>query len=263
MRDPTSRFTNRVERYALWRPTYPETLIDLLAGRGVLSPSDIVADVGSGTGRLTDLLLRNGNRVFGVEPNEAMRLAGERALAGHPRFTSLDGRAEATGLGSGSVDVVTAGQAFHWFDQEPARREFLRILRPGGRLVLVWNDRSSDATPFMAAYEALLQRHGTDYAEVRHRSRDEERIHAFFGPGGCDAARLDHHQDLDLEGLEGRLLSSSYVPEEGSAACDAMLRDLREIFESFGGRRSVRFVYDTKVYFGPLGAAGRPREERR
>ncbi|MDP8950409.1 MAG: class I SAM-dependent methyltransferase [Actinomycetota bacterium] len=160
--DPTQRFTNRVDHYVKYRPSYPRAALDLLKTECGLTSASLVADVGSGTGILSELFLENGNRVFGIEPNERMRETGERRLGRHPRFTSVAGTAEATTLDGDSVDFVVAGQAFHWFDPERARAEFSRILKPGGWVALVWNLRRKDATPFLAAYERLLEVYRTN-----------------------------------------------------------------------------------------------------
>ncbi len=124
--DPTRRFADRVADYVKSRPRYPEPVLAYLQQTTDFSPADQVADVGSGTGILAELFLKNGNRVYGVEPNAEMRSAAEAALAGYANFFSVAGKAEASGLATKSVDLVTAGQAFHWFDAEKARVEFRR-----------------------------------------------------------------------------------------------------------------------------------------
>lgn len=252
LRDPAVRFTGRVESYARFRPDYPAALIPYLVEHGSLNPGDIVADLGSGTGRLTERFLDAGHQVLAVEPNDEMRAAGEALLSGRSGFTSVAGRAEATGLPDASVDVVAAGQAFHWFDPEPTRRELSRILRPGGRVILVWNDRNSRAGGLMAGYESLLRRFGTDYHQVRRKGADEKEVEAFFGPAGCRRTVLPHAQELDLEGLRGRLLSSSYVPEAGETGFDAMIRALEELFHRHQEKGRVKLIYDTRVYHGTL-----------
>src|SRR5207244_4125864 len=128
----------------------------------------VIADIGSGTGILAEMFLKNGNQVYGVEPNREMREAGERLLGGYPRFTSVEGKAEATPLADSSVDFITAAQALHWFDLDAARTEFRRILNPRGWVVILWNDRR-DESPFMQAYRQLLLRHSTDYLQVDHK----------------------------------------------------------------------------------------------
>jgi len=185
--DPIRRFTGRVEHYARYRPSYPAGLLELLRDSVGLTPADLVADVGSGTGKLSELFLRNGNRVVGVEPNREMREAGERLLCDERRFAGVDGRAEATGLLDGSVDLVVVGQAFHWFDVGRARREFLRILARSARVALIWNDRRHAASPLMRGYEALVARHGTDYHQVDHQRIAPEVIRRFFSGAAAEA----------------------------------------------------------------------------
>lgn len=255
-KDPTGRFTDRVQDYARHRPSYPTELIDLLREELGLRPEHVVADVGSGTGILTGMLLANGNRVFAVEPNRAMAQAAEERLGGDPRFRSVDGRAEATGLESGQVDLVVAGQAFHWFDPARSREEFRRILKPEGAVALAWNIRRVDGTPFLRGYEAFLRRWGTDYNEVSSRYRDEDSLNIFFGPGGYRTRRFDYRQTFDLAGLRGRLLSSSYTPGAGDPRRGPMLAALAELFEAHEREGLVAFEYDTWVYYGRLTAAG-------
>jgi ubiquinone/menaquinone biosynthesis C-methylase UbiE len=255
MSDPTGRFSSRVEAYVRYRPGYPGGVIELVKAECGLTPESVVADVGSGTGILSETFLRLGCRVFGVEPNREMRGAGERLLAGHPRFESVDGRAEATTLPDSSVDFVTAGQAFHWFDRTPAREEFARILKPGGWVVLVWNKRRKTGTPLAEAYERLLLRYGTDYRAVDHENVTDDVIAAFLQPAVCRLRSFDNRQAFDYEGLEGRLMSSSYAPEPGHPNHGPMLAELRAIFDTHQRDGAVIFDYETQVYFGQLSPA--------
>ena len=247
----TSRFSDRVENYVRHRPGYPPEALDVLKSAGGLTPSHVVADIASGTGIWTRMLLENGNRVFGVEPNLEMRRAGESLLAGFPKFASISGTAEATTLRDGSVDFVTAAQSAHWFHRARARREFLRILKPEGWLVLLWNERLTDSTPFLRAYEHLLLDYGTDYQDVRHE-RTTGAVNEFFDPAPFQERVFDLRQEFDCAGLKGRLLSSSYAPGAEHPNHAPMIRDLQEIFKThaIGGR--VRFDYKTRVYFGRL-----------
>lgn len=256
MSDPTERFSNRVEAYDRYRPSYPPALLEILSDACDLSPATIIADVGSGTGKLAELFLENGNRVFGVEPNRAMRAAAEAALRSYPRFTSIPGRAEATTLADRCADMITVGQAFHWFDAGKTREEFLRILRPVGWVVLVWNIRRTAATPFMEAYERLVETHSIGCVFGGHTRADETIIAAFFGSAGFALGNLEHRQVLDLESLEGRLVSSSYLPAPGHPGHEPLLRDLRSLFEAYQENRRVRLEYETEVYFGQLEAEG-------
>src|SRR5580698_4098451 len=227
----TQRFSSRVDNYVRYRPGYPPEVTELLKTECSLASDSTIADIAAGTGIFTRMLLENGNRVFGVEPNAPMRQAGEQFLSGYSKFTSLDGAAEATTLPDHSVDIVTAAQAAHWFDREKARGEFIRILKPGGWLVLLWNERRTDSTPFLREYEHLLLAYGTDYREVRHERTTAE-IADFFSPSPFRSSRLEMRQEVDYLGLEGRLLSSSYTPTSDQANYDAMLRELRRIFDA-------------------------------
>ena len=204
--NPTKRFSSRVDNYVRYRPGYPAQIIDLLRSECGLTTDSIVADIGSGTGKLSEIFLKAGCQVFGVEPNKEMREAGERLDA--PNFNSIDGTAEATTLPSHSVNFVTAGQAFHWFEPAKCRPEFVRILKPGGWLAIIWNDRRNDTTPFLADYERLLAEFGTDYAEACHRRTDKpEVIRAFFGKEPRFKS-FNNNQQFDFDGIKGRLLSS-------------------------------------------------------
>jgi SAM-dependent methyltransferase len=250
--NPTARFGNRVADYVATRPGYPPAVLDLLRQKAVLTQSSVIADIGSGTGLSTEMFLRNGNTVFGVEPNAEMRAAGEQLLAGNPNFHSVVGTAEATTLPDASIDLIVAGQAFHWFDPPRAGTEFRRILRPGGYVALMWNTRRLDTSPFLRAYEALLQRFGTDYREVVHTNVDQATLARFFGPGRFKALKVDNEQLFDREGLRGRLRSSSYTPTPGHPNFEPMMAELDLLFDTFKDRGRVRFEYDTELYVGRL-----------
>ena len=252
MLTPIQRFSNRVENYVRYRPGYPAGLIEVLRQECGLTGDSVVADIGSGTGKLTELLLNTGCAVLAVEPNPEMRAAGERLRQRFPRFLSVAATAEATTLGPGSVELITAGQAFHWFDRPRARAEFMRILRPGGSVALIWNDRRTDATPFLKAYEKLLRDFATDYEQVNHRNIDFTMLREFFGTEPR-LVKFPYSQLFDFAGLQGRLLSSSYAPERGQPKHEAMLRSLRQIFDEHQRGGEASFDYDTLVYHGRLG----------
>lgn len=253
MLDPTKRFSKRVDNYLKFRPRYPTEIVSLLEKECALTRDSVIADVGSGTGFLSELFLRNGNRVLGVEPNAEMRAAGERLLADYPNFVSLDATAEATTLPNSSVDFVTAGQAFHWFDREKTHREFQRILKADGRVVVVWNTFPTGRSALVKAYDDVLVRYGTDYREVAKEITDSG-IEKFFPAGSSKRARFDFQQTFDWEGFRGRLLSASYAPTADSPNYEPMLLDLRRVFDSHQKDGTVVFDYDTVVYYGQLGA---------
>ena len=254
MTDPTRRFSSRVDNYIQYRPTYPPQIIDALRSECGLSRDSVVADIGSGTGILTRLFLQQGNPVIGVEPNQEMRQAAERLLSNHPKFISVDGTAEATTLDRDSVDIITAGQSFHWFKPDLAQQEWSRILRAGGWAILIWNERRSSGTPFLEAYEQLLQRYGQDYRAVGHKNLDLERIRTFFEGGRVTQRQFQNRQRFDFSGLQGRLLSSSYTPDAGHSNYQPMLRHLKTIFEATAVDGQVTFEYDTNIFYGHLPA---------
>lgn len=249
MVDSISRFNTRVENYAKFRPTYPPLIIDLLKADCGLTEASVVADVGSGTGILSEMFLRNGNTVFGVEPNAQMRNSAESLLSNYEQFKSVDGAAEATTLDSTSVDIVTAAQAFHWFDRTRARMEFTRILKPKGWVVLIWNERRLDSTPFLRAFEQLMLQYGTDYQRVRHENVTKQ-LSDFFAPQEFRRESFKNVQIFDFDSLMGRVLSASYTPEPDNPSFGAMIASLRHVFEEHQQRGTIAFEYDTRVYFG-------------
>lgn len=247
--DSTQRFSSRVENYVRYRPSYPTEVIKTLGRECGLTRDSVVADIASGTGIFTKILLEHGNRVFGVEPNPDMRRAGEEFLKAYPRFTSVNGTAEATTLPATSLDFVTAAQAGHWFDIPNSRKEFARILKPSGWLVMLWNVRELDTTPFLCEYEELLLRYATDYKEVRH---EHTVVANFFVPRPFQERTFELRQEFDYDGVKGRLLSSSYAPPAEHPNHEPMLRDLRRIFESRQQDGRVFFNYVTHLYYGHL-----------
>ncbi len=252
MSDPTERFSDRVEDYVRYRPRYPAEVIRSLEECCGLAPDWTVADVGSGTGILSEMFLRLGCRVYAVEPNLEMRSRGERLLAHYPAFTSVDGRAEATGLPDACADLVCAGQAFHWFDRPRSRAEFARVLKPGGWVALVWNKRRKTGTPLAVAYETLLLEFGVDYRSVDHDNVSDDVIAEFFRPSPVEMRSFENHRTLDHAGLEGYLRSASYAPPPGHPSHLPMLAALRAAFDDLQVGGTVVLEYDTVLYFGRL-----------
>ena len=250
--ESTTRFSNRVADYVRYRPGYPEGLIQTLRDEAGLKPSSVVADIGSGTGISTELFLRLGCVVLAVEPNREMREAAEAQFREQPPFHSINGTAEATSLEAASVNLVVAGQAFHWFDVERTRTEFARILRPGGLVALFWNSRHLDTTPFLKNYEKLLQDFATDYQQVDHKRIDASVLKDFFGGDHFQTRTFPNSQTFNFEGLRGRLLSSSYAPTAGHPRHTLMLRKLERLFRDHESGGQVRFDYDTELFFGRI-----------
>lgn len=251
MANTVERFSNRVANYVKYRPTYPKEVVQFLKEKLNLQSDSIIADVGSGTGISTKIFLENGNLVYGVEPNAAMRAAAEEFLKNFPNFRSVDGTSENTTLEDDSIDFVTAAQAFHWFEPEKTRAEFKRILKPAGYVVLIWNERQLDTNEFLREYENFLLRFGNDYEKVRHDNVSDEKLEDFF-QGDFETATFQNAQIFDFEGLKGRVLSSSYMPSEQDARYEEMTKSLYAVFTKHAENDRIAVLYDTNVYYGKL-----------
>ncbi len=249
--DPKARFTSRVRDYVLYRPSYPAAVVDLLKQECGLYVGATVADIGAGTGIFTRLLLEGGLSVEAVEPNAAMREAAEAELGGNSAFHSVAAPAEATGLENGSVDLVVAAQAFHWFNRAEALQEFRRILRSPKWVALIWNNRIENGSAFLEGYEAILRTYATDYLKVRHNEIEPDDLEAWFG-GGMRTATFPNRQQFDFTGVEGRLMSSSYAPQPDDERHSPMMAALRELFDRTAENGTVEFRYETQVFYGVL-----------
>lgn len=249
--DPTVRFDGREDDYDRYRPGYPDGIVRLLQEKGILSKGIVIADIGSGTGILTAMLLRQGAKVYAVEPNGRMRSKAEARFKGEPNFMSVPARAEDTGLPEGSVDLVTAAQSFHWFEPLGCRREFKRILRPGGSVMLVWNNRLDDRGDFNIAYQRMLKEHQVDDSRGVPEDELERRIEDLFS-GDLERYYFDNYQHLDLEALRGRLRSSSYCPRAEDPAFAPLMNDLDDLHRMYQSGGKVPMLYRTEVYLGKL-----------
>jgi SAM-dependent methyltransferase len=216
-----------------------------------LKAGSVVADIGSGTGLSSKPFLENGNTVYGVEPNAAMRAAAENFLSEFPNFISIDGSSAATTLDDGSCDLLIAAQAFHWFEPEGTRREFRRILRPGGHVALIWNERQLDSTEFLRNYEQLLLKYARDYQQVRHEQIDENVLSGFFR-APIERVTFPNSQVFDFDGLKGRLLSSSYMPDESDPVLPQMIKELRSLFDKHAENSRIKVLYDTSIFICAL-----------
>ena len=248
MKDPKQRFSDRVDNYKKYRPGYPAPLISDLARICGLSPSSTIADIGSVTGIFTELLLERGFRVIAVEPNESMRKQAEADLAKYSAFLSVNACAEETGLASDSIDLITVCQAFHWFDRAKSKLEFKRILKADGHLALIWNERLSN-TPFMTGYEKLLNQI-PEYVASTHKNIGEKEIALYFSPNQFQILNYPNKQEFDLNGLKGRLLSSSYIPSENEKGHRELVEEINRLFRKYQENGKIDFNYGTTVYLG-------------
>lgn len=245
------RFSNRVENYVKYRPSYPKEVLRVFQTEMNLQKSSALADVGSGTGISSKIFLENGNTVFGVEPNAAMRAAAEDFLKDFPNFISTNGMAENTTLPDDSVSFVIAAQAFHWFDIEKTRAEFERILKDKGFIALIWNERQLDSNDFLRDYEKLLLKFSSDYEKVRHENIGEKILKDFFRARFFTKTFLNV-QTLDFAGLKGRLLSSSYMPAETDLRFEPMVTELKRLFDKYSENGKIQILYDTNVHYSQI-----------
>ncbi len=250
--DPTKRFSDRVDNYIKYRPSYPPQVIAFLAAVCNLSGDAVIADVGSGTGIFTGLLLDRGYTVYAVEPNKAMRQAAETLFSSNNNFISVSGTAEATILPANSADLVVCAQAFHWFDPEKTQTEFKRILKADGKVALIWNNRDAESDEFSIAYESILKQDSIDYNKVNHRNISDINFKAFFKDGIYREEKYANVQVFDEEGFLGRAFSSSYVPPEGSEEGEKFRILLKDIFARYNQNGQVSFHYQTEIYLGEV-----------
>jgi ubiquinone/menaquinone biosynthesis C-methylase UbiE len=242
---PTTRFSDRVENYVKYRPSYPAEIIQFLENHYNLRNDNRIADIGSGTGIFSELFLRSGYSVLGIEPNEQMRKAAETRLSNYSGFTSRRHQAEQTGLKTHSLDFITVAQAFHWMEPVQTKKEFFRILKPGGHIVLAWNFRLSH-TPFLQGYQVLRQKFAIDYTE--NKMVDEEAIHIFFHPMLVRMHSFTNIQQLDFEALKGQLLSASYMPLPGHPSYSTMISELIGLFIEHNKNGLVKMEFETKLF---------------
>ncbi|MBS1530725.1 MAG: class I SAM-dependent methyltransferase [Bacteroidetes bacterium] len=251
--DSTKRFSDRVANYVKYRPGYPGEIIDYLEKACDLKPGSVIADIGAGTGIFTKLLLEKGYKVYGVEPNDPMREEADRQLSQFSGYHSMTGTADKTGLATKSIDLIVCAQAFHWFNTAEAKAEFQRILKPGGKAALIWNNRDVEADAFATAYDALLKTlSGGDYEKINHQNLNTADFERFYKNGQYVLTKFPNQQIFDFEQLAGRAFSSSYVPAEDTEAGKAFKAELKKVFDTHQQGGKVVFKYDTEVHLGEV-----------
>ncbi len=245
----TERFSNRADDYVKYRPGYPPAVVPYLKEHFNLDPDKKIADIGAGTGISSALFLDAGYAVWAIEPNREMREKLTGLLNLYPKLTVVEATAERTTLPDDMVDVIVAGQAFHWFDARKSKTEFRRILKPGGLVILIWNERKT-TTAFEIEYEDLILKYGKDYQKIDHRNISDQDMEKFFYPQICTIKIFDNYQSFDYDGLKGRLLSSSYMPFKGEPGYEGMITGLEKLFAKYNQGGTVRINYDTKLFGG-------------
>lgn len=251
--NPAERFTGRVESYRQYRPRYPAEIVDVLRRECGLCANAAVVDVAAGTGLLAEIFLAAGFAVTAVEPNAEMRAALAELERSYPTLRANAGTAEETGLPARSADLITVGQAMHWFDLERTRAEFVRILKPGGWCAVIYNNRHPDSDTFHHEYEQFLLKFSIDYESVKKQHVGRRRLAQFFSPAEMKCAVFANAQALTREGFEGRVLSSSYIPRQGHQRFDEMQAELRQLFDRHQSAGMVTIVHECVVSYAQLG----------
>ncbi len=244
-----SRFSNRAENYARFRPGYPGEIFPFLENELTLTSDTHIVDIGSGTGLFAEPLLERGFSVKGIEPNDDMRKVAESRLKKYSLFESVNATAEETGLPESSIGLITIAQTFHWLDPVATRYECKRILAPGGQVVLAWNRQKGDSE-FEQKYNALREKYGI--AERTSVQIDPVLIADFFSPNTSSTKIFPNKQLLDFEALKGQLLSKSYIPLPGHESYDEMITDLIRLFVNYNENGLVGIEYETLVIWGRL-----------
>jgi ubiquinone/menaquinone biosynthesis C-methylase UbiE len=261
--NPTERFTGRVESDRRCRPGYPAQIVNQLRRECGLSSAAAVVDVAAGTGLLTEIFLAAGFAVTAVEPNDEMRAACAELERTYPKLRCVAGTAESTGLPDHSADLITVAQAMHWFDPERTRAEFARVVKPGGWCAVIYNNRRLGGDAFHDGYERLLREFGVDYLSVKEQHVGRKRLAEFFAPSEMHSAVFPNAQPLTLEALEGRILSSSYIPQPGHPRFAEMQAAMRQLFAENQRGGTVTIEYDCVVCWGVLAArADEPSAQR-
>jgi len=250
--DPTKRFSDRVDNYVKYRPTYPPEVLAYLKEQCNLTGNSVIADVGAGTGIFTKLLLEEGYEVFAIEPNQPMLDSAIKQLSACKNFNFINSGAECTELPNESVDLIVCAQSFHWFSNDNTRVEFSHILKPGGKAALIWNNRTTDCDDFAKEYDALLKNDSVDYNKVNHQNIKDINFKVFFKDGIYEVNKFPNEQVFDEDGLIGRAFSSSYVPPQNTGEGEKFLKLLKALFAKYNVNGKVSFYYQTEIYLGEV-----------
>ena len=245
----TNRFDGKGEIYAKARPKYALGLFDYLKNTLNIPVGSVFADIGQGTGIFTEQLLSCGYKVFAVEPNGDMRKKAEEKLSHGKNFISVNGNDVNMNLPDNSVDYITAVQAFHWFDSEAFGKECRRVLKPGGKVIIVYNSRDEKAACTKALAD-LRHKYNSEFHGFSNGISDEKCIDFFEGE--CDIFRADNTQNYDRQGYINRVLSSSYSLKEDDDRYAEYLKEINEIFDMFSAGNLIAIPTETVAYIGTV-----------
>ncbi|MEK8198215.1 MULTISPECIES: class I SAM-dependent methyltransferase [Lysinibacillus] len=246
----TENFTDKADIYAKYRPSYPKEYIDYLIAVNELNEDRIVADIGSGTGIFSSLLLERGLHVIGVEPNDDMRMKAEQSLKKYPRFESIKATAEHTTLTGNSVDLVTVAQAFHWFDKKAFKIECQRIGKQKSKVALVWNSRDL-TNPIIKENAAICQKTCSNFNGFSGGMEETlEVFTSFFKDGQYEFKKYENELLFDYEGFLGRNLSASYAPKKNDGEYQTFVFLLTELFEKYSKNGKIVLPNITRSYLG-------------
>jgi ubiquinone/menaquinone biosynthesis C-methylase UbiE len=229
----TERFSGRVQAYLAYRPRFPREIVPFLREHGALRSGAVIADVGAGTGMLAEIFLEAGHRVLAVEPNVEMLEACRVLAAQHPALEVVEGSAEATTLPDASVDLIAVGRAMHWFDWPRAHREFQRILKPGGWVLVATNGHRDSGAPVSNRLSEILRKWRTDSAEADTRRDFSDRLQEFLDTSSWQRTTLHHAMTVDFATLLGYAESLTAIPRPGERGYDGMVAELRAVFEEY------------------------------
>lgn len=245
----TTKFDGKGEIYAKARPRYAVALFDYIKNTLQIPERSVFADIGSGTGIFSEQLLHNGYRVCAVEPNADMRKKAEEKLSLYKDFVSVDGADSNTTIPNQSVDCITTAQAFHWFDVDAFKKECRRILKPYGKVIIVYNTRDESAECNRALADHL-RKYCPDFQGFS-KGMNDEKCRAFFDDQ-CDVFRADNSQTYDRQGYINRILSSSYSLCTGDEKFAEYIADINCLFDAFSHDGTLIVPMHTVAYIGTI-----------
>ena len=247
------RFSGKAEIYKKFRPSYPKELFDYLYSQAGFRKESVIADIGAGTGIFTRLLLERGSTVYAVEPNGDMRGTAEQDLAEYKKLKLIDAPAEKTGLADASVDFITVAQAFHWFDRDLFKSECQRILKPGGKVVLVWNERDYESEIVKKDYD-IRKKYAADNKGIGRYGGFRHDYLNFFADGIYEYKTFNNDLQFDKESFTGRNLSASYAPreEKDPEKYQGLVRELGEFFDEYSVNGILNYPHYTQSFAGNI-----------